>query len=71
MARDYPGKTEVADELKDNRRRDSAPMKGCYQCYRVVYNATKICPECGFRFYNSQKDIRGGMFLLPATPPEY
>lgn len=58
------------DFSEDEPKRDGA-AKACYDCYLVVYNATKICPECGYRFYNSQKDIRDGVLFLPTTPAEH
>lgn len=31
--------------------KQDARCKACPQCWLIVYNATRLCPECGFAFY--------------------
>lgn len=32
-----------------------AGLKGCPSCYRVWYNAQRLCLECGYEFYPSKR----------------
>lgn len=30
-------------------------VKTCFHCYRIVANATRVCPGCNYEFYPSRK----------------
>lgn len=31
-----------------------AGAKTCFECFRVMYNAVRVCPACGYEFYPSK-----------------